>query len=229
MIITSTNDIKGYDVVEYIGLVNANVVIGANVFSDWLASFTDIVGGYSNSYASKLDDLYRKALNELEFKANKNGANALLGVHFDFDEISGKGKSMFMVTAFGTAVNIIPQKDVVRNTDRYEVYQKLYNLLQFRETGIITVEQYEAERNNLLLSFEDDIAKELADVVSDNIYKESAKQAQILQNKMAEEKEKEALLIKAKESVVLDAIENFKVNAPLIYVKVKSIVNLNIK
>lgn len=146
MIVTSTNDIKDHKITEYIGLVNANIVVGANLISDWFASWTDVLGGYSNSYQSTLDGIYDKALKELQFKAAKNGANALLGVHFDFDEISGKGKSMFMVTAFGTAVKITPIKGEIKKNDRYEIYQKLYNLSKFKETGIITTEQYDAEK-----------------------------------------------------------------------------------
>ena len=57
MIITSTNDIKGYIITEYIGLVNANIVIGANIISDWFASWTDVLGGFSESYQGKLDEI----------------------------------------------------------------------------------------------------------------------------------------------------------------------------
>ena len=112
MIVTSTNDIKGYRITEYLGLVNVNVVIGANFFSDFFASFTDVFGGYSDTYQSKLDKIYSDAMRELTKKAEIKGADAIAGVHFDFDELSGKGKSMFMVTAYGTAVSL-DRKSVV--------------------------------------------------------------------------------------------------------------------
>lgn len=51
-------------------------------------------------------------------------ANAIVGVHFDFDEVSGKGKSMFMVTAYGIAVIIEPLVKDVKKTERYEVYER---------------------------------------------------------------------------------------------------------
>lgn len=251
MIVTSTNDIKDHKITEYIGLVNANIVVGANLISDWFASWTDVLGGYSNSYQSKLDEIYNKALNELKFKAAKNGANALLGVHFDFDEISGKGKSMFMVTAFGTAVKTTPIIQEVEKKDRYEIYQKLYNLSKFKEAGIISTEQYEAERNNLLLNYEDEIKKELKTIKTHNDQKEAFKQAQILTKQLAEKKrkeeeilleqkkkeaeakmtaqEKEAALRKEKEAVIRNAIENFKANASSIFIQVRNILDLNIK
>ena len=46
-IITTTDTIEGATIVKYIELVSANIVIGANVFSDFAASFTDFFGGYS--------------------------------------------------------------------------------------------------------------------------------------------------------------------------------------
>ena len=75
MIITSTNDIKGYKITQYLGLINVNVVIGANFFSDFFASFTDVFGGYSDTYQSKLDKIYGDALRELTKKAEGKGSD----------------------------------------------------------------------------------------------------------------------------------------------------------
>ena len=52
MIVSTTNDIKGYEINKYIGLVNANIVIGANVFSDFFASFTDVLGAILSIWVS---------------------------------------------------------------------------------------------------------------------------------------------------------------------------------
>lgn len=51
---------------------------------------------------------------------------------------------------------------------RYDIYQKLYDLKRFVEFGIITEEQYEAEKNHLLLCYEDDINWELISVRNAN-------------------------------------------------------------
>lgn len=40
MIVTTTNSIEGYTIRKYLGVVNANVVIGTNLFSDIAASLT---------------------------------------------------------------------------------------------------------------------------------------------------------------------------------------------
>lgn len=105
-IITTTDTIEGATIVKYIELVSANIVIGANVFSDFAASFTDFFGGYSNTYQNKLDKIYDVARKNLQQKATDLEANAIVGTKFDFGEISGKGNSMFMVSAIGMAVRV---------------------------------------------------------------------------------------------------------------------------
>ena len=106
MIITTTNNVEGARIEEYIQMVSVNVVIGTNIFSDWFASVTDIFGGKSRTYQRKLDDVYEEALKRIEEKATKLGADAVVGMKMDFGEVSGKEKSMFMVSAVGTAVRL---------------------------------------------------------------------------------------------------------------------------
>lgn len=238
MIVSTTNDIKGYEINKYIGLVNANIVIGANVFSDFFASFTDVLGGNSDSYESILDKIYKQALNQLIEKASHIGANALLGIHFDFDEISGKGKSMFMVTAIGTAVQVgKPKGD---NKERFEIYQKLYNLLKFKDSGIITSEQYDIEKNSILLGYETKIQQEIDIVKSENTIKETINKAKLESAKFEQERRKKAEALKAEEEKIEAAnksnaekiriaIERFKSNSTAIYNQIKDLMDLNIK
>ena len=103
MLITTTNTIEGKRVSEYKGIVTSHVIIGANVFRDIMASVRDIVGGRSKSYEMKLEDAKRIALSEIEKEGVRVGANAIIGVDFDFETVGGKG-SMLMVSATGTAV-----------------------------------------------------------------------------------------------------------------------------
>ncbi|MGF7139089.1 YbjQ family protein [Roseimarinus sediminis] len=109
IIVTTTNSIEGASIINYLELISINVVVGTNIFSDLGASFVDLFGGKSSSYQNKLQGIYKAALDKLKAKANDLGANAIIGLKIDFDEISGKGKSMFMISAFGTAVKIIQE------------------------------------------------------------------------------------------------------------------------
>ena len=247
MIITSTNQIQGYEITQYLGLINVNVVLGANFFSDFFASFTDVFGGYSSSYQSKLDKIYSDALSALTEKAINKGADAIVGVHFDFDELSGKGKSMFMVTAYGTAVNTTKIIEKPNKVGRYEVYEKLFNLAKFKEEGIITDEQYEDEKKNLQYRYENDIKEEIENIKSENI-KEAIKQAQLeyhekerleaLRHQEEKRKEEEAymseqekfaLLRRNKQADIQQAIEDFKQKIPSIINMVRDLLANNVK
>lgn len=106
MIITTTNSIEGAEITSYMRLISTNVVIGSSFVSDFFASFTDLFGGRSNTYQNRLDEVYQNAITEIEQKAARIGADAVVGLKMDFNEISGKGKAMFMVSAVGTAVKI---------------------------------------------------------------------------------------------------------------------------
>lgn len=106
MIITTTPSIEGRQIADYIGLCSANIVIGTNIFADFFASITDFFGGRSTTYQNKLDDTYNAAIAEIERKARRMGADAVVGLKIDFNEISSKDKAMFMVSAVGTAVKL---------------------------------------------------------------------------------------------------------------------------
>ncbi|GGO52923.1 Uncharacterized conserved protein YbjQ, UPF0145 family [Roseovarius pacificus] len=101
MIVTTTQNIEGRKVAEYRGIVVGEAIMGANVFRDFFAQITDVVGGRSGAYESKLQDARDTALNELEQRAAALGADAVLGVDLDYEVV---GDSMLMVSASGTAV-----------------------------------------------------------------------------------------------------------------------------
>lgn len=113
VIVTTTNSIENAEVEKYIDLISTNVVVGTNLFSDFGASLTDLFGGFSDSYQGKLQKIYSMAIDNLKLKAANLGANSILGLKVDFDEISGKGKSMFMISALGTAVVIKLNKKAI--------------------------------------------------------------------------------------------------------------------
>ncbi|KMK50987.1 hypothetical protein RO21_08805 [[Actinobacillus] muris] len=103
MIITTTPTIEGKQISEYKGLVFGEVVSGANIVRDFFAGITDIIGGRSGMYESKLNSSRQEALQELADEARKKGANAVVGVSIDYQSMGGN-KGMFIVVATGTAV-----------------------------------------------------------------------------------------------------------------------------
>jgi uncharacterized protein YbjQ (UPF0145 family) len=105
MIITTTNIIEGKPVQDYLGVINAQSIIGANIFKDFLGNLRDVFGGRSRTYERVLEEAKEDALRELSQKAQALGANAILGVDLDFETVGNSG-SMLMVIATGTAVRI---------------------------------------------------------------------------------------------------------------------------
>lgn len=103
MIVTTTPSIEGHTISRYHGIVVGEAIMGANIFRDVFARVTDIVGGRSGAYESKLQEARDTALRELEDRAAAKGANAVVGVDLDYEVV---GDSMLMVSASGTAVTV---------------------------------------------------------------------------------------------------------------------------
>ena len=105
MIITTTPTLEGQPIRQYLGLVTAETIIGANVVRDFMASLRDFFGGRSASYEEVLKQGKEEAIRELEERARLKGANAVVGVTLHYEAI-GQSGSMLMVVATGTAVSI---------------------------------------------------------------------------------------------------------------------------
>jgi uncharacterized protein YbjQ (UPF0145 family) len=103
MIITTTPTIQGREITDYLGLVAGETIMGANVVRDFLAGITDIIGGRSGAYESKLAEGREMAIKEMEDKARALGANAIVGVDLDFETLRD---GMMMCIATGTAVRL---------------------------------------------------------------------------------------------------------------------------
>jgi uncharacterized protein YbjQ (UPF0145 family) len=105
MILTTTPTIEGHPVRHYLGVVTSETIIGANVLKDFMAGIRDLVGGRSNAYEQVLREAKDAALQELTSRAQALGANAIVGIDFDYETVGSSG-SMLMVTCSGTAVII---------------------------------------------------------------------------------------------------------------------------
>ena len=147
VIVTTTNKVPCYSVKEYKGMV------GANVIADIFASWTDFVGGKSGAYRNRLDDLFSDVKSHLIVRAEELGANAILGVRFSFNEISGKNKSMFMLSGYGTSALIEP--------DKVERMEKIHKLNIFRSEGLISEEEYNDEKKRLINTYDNFISESI--------------------------------------------------------------------
>jgi len=105
MILSTTNNIDGKPVKDYLGIVTGETIIGANIVKDVFASIRDIVGGRSRSYEKVLREAKDTALKEMTENGERLNADAILGIDLDYETVGNRG-GMLMVTASGTAVNL---------------------------------------------------------------------------------------------------------------------------
>lgn len=103
MIVTTTPSVEGRRILEYKGVVFGEVISGVNFLKDFAAGLSNFFGGRSRSYEGELIEAREAALREMQNRAAKLGANAVVGVDIDY-EVLGQGGNMLMVTASGTAV-----------------------------------------------------------------------------------------------------------------------------
>lgn len=104
LLTTETN--LGNVAIERRGIVYADCVYGVNVVKDIFAGFRDFFGGRSKAIEDVIRDGRATATNEIRQQALKQGANAVIGVSYSVDDISGKNVNMICVSATGTAVVI---------------------------------------------------------------------------------------------------------------------------
>ena len=103
MLLTTTQILQGREIIEYKGMVFGEVVSGVNIFKDMFSGIRDIVGGRSGAYEGEIGEARDKALEEMMKRAEKLGANAIIGIDVDY-EVLGEKNGMLMVSVSGTAV-----------------------------------------------------------------------------------------------------------------------------
>ena len=107
MLMTTTATVDGRRVEEYLGIVQGEAIMGANIFRDFFAGIRDIVGGRSGAYEDELRKAREIALREMQEQAAALGANGVIGIDLDYESIqTGSSGGMLMVSASGTAVRL---------------------------------------------------------------------------------------------------------------------------
>ena len=93
----------GVNVDAYLGVVNGEAIIGANIFRDMFSSVRDVVGGRAGGYERSLSSARNAAMEDMIASAKELGANGVIGIDFDY-EVLGETNGMLMVAVSGTAV-----------------------------------------------------------------------------------------------------------------------------
>ncbi|QXP60623.1 YbjQ family protein [Olleya sp. HaHaR_3_96] len=102
MILTTTNSIEGFRIVEYKGIVTG---VSVNTRK---ASFSFKMDKYYASVEATMNDAKEDAFQKLTENAKKLNANAVVGIKLDLE--TNPNLAMTMVSVTGTAVNVATDK-----------------------------------------------------------------------------------------------------------------------
>ena len=103
MIVTTMNDIPGYEVDEVFGEVMGLTVRSRNVGSQIGAGLKSILGGELKGMTKALIDSREQVRQRMIEEAESKGANAIIAMRFDTSEMGGNWTE---ICAYGTAVRV---------------------------------------------------------------------------------------------------------------------------
>src|SRR5262252_2964495 len=103
MIVTTMNDIPGYEVTDVFGEVMGLTVRSRNLGSQIGASFKSILGGELKGMTKALVDSRHEVMERMTAEAEAVGANAIIAMRFDTSEM---GPNWTEICAYGTAVRV---------------------------------------------------------------------------------------------------------------------------
>jgi uncharacterized protein YbjQ (UPF0145 family) len=103
LLISTMNDIPGYQVTEVLGEVFGVTVRSRNIGSQFGAAFKSLAGGELKGMTKNLSDSRQQVIERMTQEAQARGADAVLAFRFDTSEMGGNWTE---VCAYGTAVKI---------------------------------------------------------------------------------------------------------------------------
>ncbi|HUT04060.1 MAG TPA: YbjQ family protein [bacterium] len=101
MIIVTTSEIQGKNIVKTLGLVKGNTIRARHIGEDVIAALRTVIGGEISEYTKMLAQARDESLRRMEEDAQKLGANAIVSVRFSTSSIM-RGAAELL--AYGTAV-----------------------------------------------------------------------------------------------------------------------------
>lgn len=101
MIVATTNDLAGYRIVRQVGLVRGITVRSRSIVGNLGGAIQSVFGGKLSIYVNLAETARQEALDHLIAHAHEQGANAILAMRYDANEIMD---GITEVLAYGTAV-----------------------------------------------------------------------------------------------------------------------------
>lgn len=105
ILLSTMNDVPGFRVARVMGEVFGLTVRSRNAFSNMGAGFKAMAGGELKGLSKLLYESRQEALQRLCQEGLAKGANAIVAMRFDCNEIGGTASE---IAAYGTAVFLVP-------------------------------------------------------------------------------------------------------------------------
>lgn len=105
MLVTTTNDLTGYRVVRHLGVARGLTVRSRSVIGNIGGAIQSLFGGNISVYTHLAETARQEAFDLLVRHAEQAGANAIIGMRYDANEIMD---GITEVLAYGTAVQVEP-------------------------------------------------------------------------------------------------------------------------
>ena len=99
--VTTGFGFEGYRIARYLGVVRGITVRSRSVVGNFVGGIETLFGGRINTYVELCENAREEAYDLLIQHAEKAGANAIVGVHYDATEVMD---GVTEVLAYGTAV-----------------------------------------------------------------------------------------------------------------------------
>lgn len=106
MILTTTNNIENFQIVDYLGIVTGTAYDSSYSTNGKSMSFRDMfsMSKYKEMYTLGLESIKEKAFQNLKDNAIKLDANAVVGIQLDVEPLANS--STLLVSITGTAVSV---------------------------------------------------------------------------------------------------------------------------
>ena len=106
IIVTTGNEVAGYDIVQYLAIVRGIVVRSTSFGKSFVGAFKSLAGGNIKEYIEVCEAARHDAYQQMIEHAREMNANAIIGMRYDATEFM---QGSTEVLAYGTAVKLLPR------------------------------------------------------------------------------------------------------------------------
>lgn len=103
-LVTASNQLEGYKITKHLGLVRGITVRSRSLFGNIAGGFQTLFGGKISIYVELCEKTREEAYQHMIQNANERGANAIINVRYDANEIMS---GVTEVLCYGTAVQVV--------------------------------------------------------------------------------------------------------------------------